>query len=76
MPFQLWGVHCEPVDVQRGGGVGVGLAEELEDRDRCPWDRGWRRPSHAGKRKALQRHLLAGQFRAVLPATIVGEMKL
>jgi hypothetical protein len=26
----------------------------------------WRRPSHADKRTALQRHVLAGQFRAVL----------
>jgi DDE superfamily endonuclease len=40
--------------------------QELVDRSRCPWDRVWRRPSHADKRKALQRHVLAGQFRAVL----------
>jgi hypothetical protein len=44
-----------------------GLAEEeLVDRSSCPWDRQWRRPSHADRRKALQRQILAGQFRAVL----------
>ncbi len=44
-----------------------GLEEEdLVDRSRCPWDREWRRPSHADKRKALQRQILAGQFHTVL----------
>ncbi len=40
--------------------------EELVDRSRCPWDREWRRPSHADKRKALQRQILAGPFRTAL----------
>lgn len=40
--------------------------EELVERGNCPWDREWRRPSHADRRKALQRQILAGQFRAAL----------
>jgi hypothetical protein len=31
-------------------------------RDRCPWDDAGRRPSHADKRKALQREVLHGEI--------------
>jgi hypothetical protein len=40
--------------------------EELSDRSRCPWDSEPRRPSHADKRKALQRQTLQEQIDAVL----------
>jgi hypothetical protein len=40
--------------------------EELVDRSRCPWDREPRRPSHADKRKALQRQTLEAEIEAVL----------
>jgi hypothetical protein len=40
--------------------------EELVDRSRCPWDREPRRPSHADKRKALQRQTLQAEIEAVL----------
>jgi DDE superfamily endonuclease len=40
--------------------------EELSDRSRCPWDREPRRPSHADKRKALQRLCLREEIEAVL----------
>jgi hypothetical protein len=40
--------------------------EELVDRSRCPWDSEPRRPSHADKRKALQRVILHGEIEAVL----------
>jgi hypothetical protein len=43
-----------------------GRAEEsLVDRGRCPWDAEYRRPSHADKRKALQREILAEEIRAL-----------
>jgi DDE superfamily endonuclease len=40
--------------------------EELVDRSRSPWDTGERRPSHADKRKALQRQILRAEIRAVV----------
>ena len=40
--------------------------EELVDRSRCPWDSEPRRPSHADKRKALQRETLQAEIEAVL----------
>jgi DDE superfamily endonuclease len=39
---------------------------ELVDRERSPWDREPRRPSHADKRKALQREILRGEIQAVI----------
>jgi len=42
------------------------LEEELVDRTACPWDDQPRRPSHADKRKALQRKMLHTQIQAVL----------
>jgi hypothetical protein len=39
--------------------------EELVDRSRSPWDSEPRRPSHADRRKALQRHALQDEFREV-----------
>ncbi len=40
--------------------------EELSDRSRCPWDSEARRPSHADKRKSLQRVILHEEIEAVL----------
>jgi hypothetical protein len=40
--------------------------EELVDRSRCPWDEEPRRPSHADKRKALQREILRAEIDAAL----------
>ena len=40
--------------------------EELVDRRRCPWDSEPRRPSHADKRKALQREILQAEIEAGL----------
>jgi hypothetical protein len=40
--------------------------EELVDRRRCPWDSKPRRPSHADKRKALQREVLQAEIEAAL----------
>jgi hypothetical protein len=40
--------------------------EELVDRENSPWDWEYRRPSHADKRKALQRSLLRGEIEAAL----------
>jgi len=39
---------------------------QLVDRGRCPWDSEPRRPSHADKRKALQREVLRGEISAAL----------
>ncbi len=39
---------------------------ELVDRCRSPWDAEERRPSHADKRKALQREIVRGEIQAVL----------
>jgi hypothetical protein len=41
-------------------------AEALVDRSASPWDREPRRPSHADKRKALQREVLAGAIAEAL----------
>lgn len=41
-------------------------AAELVDRGRSPWDSEERRPSHADKRKSLQREALRAEMRAVL----------
>jgi hypothetical protein len=40
--------------------------ERLVDRSASPWDREPRRPSHADKRKALQREVLQGEIEAAL----------
>jgi SRSO17 transposase len=40
--------------------------EELVDRSASPWDSEPRRPSHADKRKALQREVLRGEIEAAL----------
>lgn len=40
--------------------------EQLCDRSRCPWDNQLRRPSHADKRKALQREILHGEIETAL----------
>jgi hypothetical protein len=40
--------------------------EELVDRSASPWDREYRRPSHADKRQALQREMLRGEIEALL----------
>ena len=40
--------------------------EELVDRSQAPWDTEDRRPSHADKRKALQREILRAEIRAVV----------
>jgi SRSO17 transposase len=40
--------------------------EQVSDRSRCPWDNQPRRPSHADKRKALQREILHGEIEAGL----------
>jgi hypothetical protein len=39
--------------------------DELVDRSTSPWDREWRRPSHADKRRAWRRELLGEEIRAV-----------
>ena len=41
--------------------------EGLMDRSRSPWDAEERRPSHADKRKALQREILREEIRALVP---------
>lgn len=40
--------------------------EDLVERGRCPWDVADRRPSHADKRKALQREILRKEIQAVV----------
>src|SRR5262249_46589426 len=41
---------------------------ELVDRSASPWDSPARRPSHADKRRAWRREILAEEILAVLPA--------
>ncbi len=41
--------------------------EGLVDRRRSPWDAEERRPSHADKRKALQREILQEEIRTLVP---------
>lgn len=48
-------------------------AEELVDRRASPWDAEPRRPSHADKRKALQREQLRAEIQAVLSAPLNPE---
>ncbi len=40
--------------------------EDLVDRSQSPWDGEYRRPSHADKRKALQRRVLRAEIQAAL----------
>jgi hypothetical protein len=40
--------------------------EALADRSASPWDRAARRPSHADKRKALQREVLQAEIHEAL----------
>jgi hypothetical protein len=47
--------------------------DELVDRRRSPWDTEDRRPSHADKRKALQREILREEIQAALGARPNGE---
>jgi SRSO17 transposase len=47
--------------------------EELVDRGNSPWDWQYRRPSHADKRKALQRQLVRGAIEAVLAGRPDGQ---
>jgi hypothetical protein len=47
--------------------------DELVDRCRSPWDAEDRRPSHADKRKALQRAILREEIQAALGARPDGE---
>jgi hypothetical protein len=48
-------------------------AAELVDRSRSPWDTDERRPSHADKRKALQRQILREEFRAATGRGLTAE---
>jgi DDE superfamily endonuclease len=47
--------------------------EALVDRSRCPWDTEERRPSHADKRKALQRLILREEIRAACGGRVESE---
>jgi len=47
--------------------------EALMDRSRCPWDMEKRRPSHADKRKALQRLILREEIRAATGGRVESE---
>ncbi len=47
--------------------------EGLVDRSRCPWDQEERRPSHADKRKALQRLILREEIRAAAGDRVEAE---
>jgi hypothetical protein len=47
--------------------------EALVDRSRSPWDHEPRRPSHADKRKALQREILRAEIQAALAAPAEGQ---
>src|SRR5215469_14893051 len=47
--------------------------EALVDRSRCPWDTEERRPSHADKRKALQRLILREEIRAAAGGLVESE---
>ena len=47
--------------------------DELVDRRESPWDDPSRRPSHADKRRAWRRELLAEEIRAVLRPGVTGE---
>ena len=64
---QRRGVHREPVlySVVEAW-AWERLEEELVDRSGAPWDTEARRPSHADKRKALQREVLREEIRAAV----------
>jgi hypothetical protein len=47
--------------------------EALVDRSRCPWDTEEHRPSHADKRKALQRLILREEIRAAAGGRVDSE---
>jgi hypothetical protein len=47
--------------------------EELVDRQASPWDNPSRRPSHADKRRAWRRELLADEIRGVLRPGVTEE---
>jgi hypothetical protein len=47
--------------------------EALVDRSRCPWDTEERRPSHADKRRALQRLILREEIRAAARGHVESE---
>jgi hypothetical protein len=47
--------------------------EALVNRSASPWDNEPRRPSHADKRKALQREVLAGEIMAALAGRLYFE---
>jgi hypothetical protein len=49
------------------------VEEELVDRKESPWDDPGRRPSHADKRRAWRRELLAEEIRGVLSPGITDE---
>jgi hypothetical protein len=50
--------------------------DELVDRSTSPWDREWRRPTHADKRRAWRRELLGEEILAVLrPGTTEEEIQ-
>jgi hypothetical protein len=48
-------------------------AAELSDRTDRPWDDASRRPSHADRRKALQRELLEEEYRRIDVPRAVNE---
>jgi hypothetical protein len=74
----ITGEPCSPVDVSPPGrprqppypshlcALAVRAEAELVDRSRSPWDAEERRPSHAEKRKALQREILRAEIQAAL----------
>ena len=64
------GVRGQPDAVQRGGGVGVAAPARRRwwTASRSPWDTEERRPSHADKRKALQREILREEIQAACGA--------
>jgi DDE superfamily endonuclease len=60
-----WAVNLTLYSVVEAWAWGRGQGE-LVDRSRCPWDTEYRRPSHADKRRALQRQALAEEIRALV----------
>ena len=59
-----WSVNLVLFSVVEAWAWGRGEGE-LVDRSRCPWDTECRRPSHADKRKALQREVLREEIQAL-----------
>jgi hypothetical protein len=63
-----------PLDVHDDRGLGVGREEsDLVDRKVSPWADPDRRPSHADKRRAWRRNLLADEIRGVLHPGVTEE---